>query len=320
MSSSAVSSPAPTKTTKTRSRSLSSSSYSSSSSSTSSLTSCSSTSTSSASTSSSTTTSGPSQSNKERHRNLDLGSRLGLAPPRIDGFSAAKSTIGGEITDLNQGSAVKIPQGHQPVGMQRKENPTDFIPPGKGKLSTQKRNMRRKKRRLAEKELHDNNTSPQLRSSPPFSVQAANGSEGTSLPISMYKLKNENKRKGFKKDMQTIIPNRQVFEDSQSSLPAKRPSNFIPPSQQKNLPPNLLVTSVDVEAGEWEVELAPPANKVSGRSLDTLVPTQRAQSKNVSHTLQWDVIEQNWEQHPLANPTHVKVGTVLLWKVYNLVM
>ncbi|KAF9500223.1 hypothetical protein BDN71DRAFT_1440823 [Pleurotus eryngii] len=92
--------------------------------------------------------------------------------------------------------------------------------------------------------------------------------ENEQIAITMSSLKNKNKKKGFKNASNRPIPQKIVFSDVANSKDdvemaivdnilhtEKRPlPRVIPPSEKQargELPPNMFVTSVDVEAGEW---------------------------------------------------------------------
>ncbi|KAJ8697734.1 hypothetical protein PTI98_004510 [Pleurotus ostreatus] len=91
---------------------------------------------------------------------------------------------------------------------------------------------------------------------------------GHQIAITMSSLKNKNKKKGFKNASNRPIPQKIVFSDVANSKDdvemaivdnilhtEKRPlPRVIPPSEKQargELPPNMFVTSVDVEAEEW---------------------------------------------------------------------
>ncbi|KAG9219430.1 hypothetical protein CCMSSC00406_0005324 [Pleurotus cornucopiae] len=92
--------------------------------------------------------------------------------------------------------------------------------------------------------------------------------ENEQIAITMSSLKNKNKKKGFKNASNRPIPQKIVFSDVANSKDdvemaivdnilhtEKRPlPRVIPPSENQargELPPNMFVTSVDVEAEEW---------------------------------------------------------------------
>lgn len=116
--------------------------------------------------------------------------------------------------------------------------------------------------------------------------------------------------------MKDVVSGHYKFGNSEHSSPQKRTTRFIPPSQQKNLPRNIIVTSVNLEAVEWGLESSPPASKaIAAAVTGEFVPTQRALPDPVSDAIRWEILDRNWENYPLAKRDHVKVGQILLWKV-----
>ncbi|KAG8962826.1 hypothetical protein FRC03_003726 [Tulasnella sp. 419] len=89
----------------------------------------------------------------------------------------------------------------------------------------------------------------------------------------MYHLRNSNKKKGFKATLQSRQPlngnGKIVFleqtPDTSTASQRRKSGNarLIPPSERTDLPPNVFVTSVDVEAGLWDgvEDKAPPSSK-----------------------------------------------------------
>lgn len=111
----------------------------------------------------------------------------------------------------------------------------------------------------------------------------------------MTSLKNSNKRKGFKERQAGRMPQKIVFEhgDSQGTTrldvpvtPIRQPSTsqpqnlprLVPPSERSDLPDNIVVTSVDVEADLWHAgsgrkvkscKSLPAAGRQLPREIDT---------------------------------------------------
>ncbi len=181
----------------------------------------------------------------------------------------------------------------------------------------------------------------------------------------MASLSNKNKRKGFKQSMSAPLPKKIIFEggevpDTEAVLPftsapnaevtATAPNLFprlIPPSEKQEngqLPPNLFVTSIDVEEG-----MHPPRRKKNkqrpdphvgeaqevdrvildyGESGDT-ISTQREQFNeytaalaiqyakgSLAPDLDWSFIDGNWETMPKVTSTSLlQRGILLGWKV-----
>ena len=110
-------------------------------------------------------------------------------------------------------------------------------------------------------------------------------------PAISANLHNKNKRKGFKQSMNGVGAEKIVFEDSSinGSVAIEtgdgENSTYVhtritPPSEQRGLPSNIIVTSVDVEAGYW--------------------PTQRDDSSSSRKRPRDEYEEQDEEQEPEA--------------------
>lgn len=148
------------------------------------------------------------------------------------------------------------------------------MPPGHGKLATQRRNIRRRTKkhfdRLSfQEKSHSSNPNdiPILSPAEPRrpKSQASSHLDDTAsapVPIMMASLSNKNKRRGFKQAMSSSRPAKIVFAPVDAELsPEARPADstdlastsyirLIPPSEKQAagmLPPNVFVTSVDVE-------------------------------------------------------------------------
>ncbi|KAI0313247.1 hypothetical protein OF83DRAFT_1142260 [Amylostereum chailletii] len=155
------------------------------------------------------------------------------------------------------------------------------VPPGYGKPSTHSRNLRRRKKIQYERSTESSlplpaasaNVTPLGIPSIPLSTTMIDDSAvaaPTSTPdYDMMTLSNKNKRRGFKRSMAGVIPQRITFDEpsqapvlpsgaastsvSRPTSPTKFP-RLIPPSEKQELgqlPPNMFVTSVDVEEGLW---------------------------------------------------------------------
>jgi hypothetical protein len=228
------------------------------------------------------------------------------------------------------------------------------IPPGQGKARTQARNARRKKKRLAEKERSNVDLDPITSSSissqhvQPFRITAGGhiqkaedptSQENDTLASSMVKAtKNDNKKRGYKQGREISTHSRIVFDTidpdiSQrptSSLSFRPPGRLIPPSQRMDLPGNMFVTSVDVEADEWDYQnslettqvTAPKLrqnNSVTKTSHDTeaFVATQREKvSEEYRDHVDWEEVERRWNDHKaVSSISSIAPGNVVLWKV-----
>ncbi|KAF8594927.1 hypothetical protein BDV93DRAFT_549024, partial [Ceratobasidium sp. AG-I] len=166
----------------------------------------------------------------------------------------------------------------------------------------------------------------------PTSVGVASGTTVTTTtqpaaPIAPAKSANKNKRRGFDKDMASAVATRVTFGASPAPLltpipasptptlaPVITPSptppvvqsqksrythyHVVPPSQRSDLPPNVIVTSVDVEAvdrmedvGAWfEEETTRP--ELAKDSVMESIPEGKVVSKKVD----WEAVDTDWEK------------------------
>lgn len=99
-----------------------------------------------------------------------------------------------------------------------------------------------------------------------------------------------------------------------SSVGKTAPPELIPPSRMKNLPLNIIVTSIDVEADLWNLPAreAPNADSV-------LTPLTSVKPRNVAPftetDVRWDELDNIWKD---LNPVSLEVlnpGVVLAWQV-----
>jgi hypothetical protein len=152
---------------------------------------------------------------------------------------------------------------------------THFRTPGEGKLSTQQRNQRRRKRHITEK-AQDKNIAQETKTNGMQIVPSSSASVSTrqsiptptptsapdlGLPLAMpmaHATKNDNKRRGFKGKVGTDLGlisgagYRTLTTDVTSSSSPFKSSlapRLVSPSERTDLPGNILVTNVDVEAG-----------------------------------------------------------------------
>ena len=245
------------------------------------------------------------------------------------------------------------------------------MPPGYGKPQTRSRNIRRRKKRQYEREADDMQapvsiipiaspnavplgSKPSL-STPPLPAESLSRPE----PIAMMSLSNKNKRRGFKRSMAESRPNRIVFDTEDStpiaaspvsglSRPASRSHlpRLIPPSEKQDLgllPPNLFVTSVDVEAGLWprrehanddagqnghaerprrakRRKIAPEKEYDEGNqvSQDTALPydDESAAAMGAAEDVDWDGVERRWATlTKVVRGANMSPGCLVGWKV-----
>lgn len=194
-----------------------------------------------------------------------------------------------------------------------------------GKPATHSRNVRRRKKLQCER-----NAAPQDPDDPTVGVNAiplgnhdrAETAETTTQTIvddhgelSMSSLSNKNKKRGFKRTMGKEVPSKIVFleqGDSSASAPVPTP-RIVPPSEKQEkglLPPNIFVTSVDVEEG-----LRRSKNKKSSG----IANTKRSETPPVSLSVgvvNHAAIESKWDSLGLVSSvTELPTGTVVGWKV-----
>lgn len=208
------------------------------------------------------------------------------------------------------------------------------------------------------------NASPELVQS----VAGPSRVQQTQPTFMMASLSNKNKRKGFKQAMASTLPKKIVFEApdgtavmsndlpalpfasaSSAEVTAHAPSavsRVIPPSeiQEKGqLPPNMIVTSIDVEEGLWPEGRKSKKKKPSRQALtrsetqevenvvlnygggdEEMIPTQRDQQPDIPATKKplrdyWDHVKKNWEKLPRVNGRlDVREGTLVTWQVSDM--
>ncbi|KAH7332885.1 hypothetical protein B0J17DRAFT_677968 [Rhizoctonia solani] len=228
------------------------------------------------------------------------------------------------------------------------------VPPGQGKQTTKNRNARR--RELRKHQAAGTASSPRATpmsnsaATTPAPASAVESIIATqvkaSTPIAPAKNTNKNKRKGFDKDMAEAVATRITYgtpapapaPTAASVEPPARVSSpavptvqtksrythyhVVPPSQRKDLPANVIVTSVDVEAvngldgvGEWfdgenRVEEETPTG-------DVAQSTPNKTSKKVD----WELVDSEWEQRWNSFTSigeevwnNLRAGTMLAYK------
>lgn len=211
-----------------------------------------------------------------------------------------------------------------------------FVPPGHGKPSTRKRNARRRlqRRTQAEKaQVSDVQTilvtatsleTPEIEELPTTVVQEPPN------PVIGSSLTNSNKRRGFKQLMQGVAPQKTTFvshdETPQTSTPTKKPYTLIPPSQRTNLPRNIIVTSVDVEEGIWDLGMPnkkPEPKDDRRRSTDDVLDVVLDYSEGgltvgKEGAFDWVKAEKGFNRYKAAVREDIVEGSILLWKVRRL--
>ncbi|KAI0029686.1 hypothetical protein K488DRAFT_88503 [Vararia minispora EC-137] len=211
---------------------------------------------------------------------------------------------------------------------QSRASVANHVPPGQGKSSTHSRNLRRRKKRLYDRQAASLPSMPLTVPSVNFTPlgqpqmqippgRPTTGSTGD-MP-DMMSLSNKNKRRGFKKAMADFVPQHITFDEADGALsqveprllsPSKQPC-LVPPSEKQALgllPPGMFVTSVDVEEGMWEQQGGgwDRRRKKKQRDLwgheeesavelpyEDVVPEEDA--SGTAGGINWDEIESRWD-------------------------
>lgn len=194
----------------------------------------------------------------------------------------------------------------------------NHVPPGSGKTSTRQRNLRRRKKRLAMKEAE---AVPPLsateRTYSPSSVQMPSVVNRLDADLSssmMHATSNANKRKGFKESMKGVSANHKTF-GADSSFPSFTSTRrrLVPPSERRDIPNNIIVTSVDVEAN-WQMDSSHSTKNTIEpleQDEDNFVSTQRQDLPR----LDWDAVERKWESYSFVKDSEIRsIGIIVLWK------
>ncbi|KAG2344969.1 hypothetical protein BDR05DRAFT_960940 [Suillus weaverae] len=202
-----------------------------------------------------------------------------------------------------------------------------FVPPGYGKPSTRNRNLRRRRKRVAE---HDQPPDEPLAPTSganavlPLPIQQNNLTRPSSEAyvadaepepepnVMMISLRNKNKKKNFRQLMDKPLPPKIVFAELENAparadppdklapagtsnsekvaVPPVKHARLIPPSERDDLPSNIFVTSVDVEEGQ--------RSKKKRRSKEQLVT---ASCDNESCTADF-TLDYGLAEVPMTNP------------------
>ncbi|ELU37580.1 hypothetical protein AG1IA_08390 [Rhizoctonia solani AG-1 IA] len=179
-----------------------------------------------------------------------------------------------------------VPTQHVAPSSYTRATPSQLpVPPGEGKTTTKSRNARRRalRKHQAAGTAFSPRTTPAPTSTTATFTPAPAGDSITATktqvnaPIAPAKHANKNKRKGFDRDMAESVATRIIYGTPAPSASVERPApvdtpaestvqtksrythyHVVPPSERKDLPANVIVTSVDVEAvdglegvGEW---------------------------------------------------------------------
>jgi hypothetical protein len=206
------------------------------------------------------------------------------------------------------------------------------VPPGLGKPTTHSRNIRRRR-----KLQHERNAAIRDPSDPTVGVnaiplgnhnkaevpeitpQTTVGSHEEFADLTMASLSNKNKRKGFKNAMGKEVPSKIVFSEQVDSntnvnggVQASAP-RLVPPSEKQEkglLPPNVFVTSVDVEEGLGPSKKSKPDISNNTKRLETPLVGRAAGE------LDRAAIEGRWDSlGVVSSVTGLSTGTIVGWKV-----
>ncbi|KIO27077.1 hypothetical protein M407DRAFT_233511 [Tulasnella calospora MUT 4182] len=252
-----------------------------------------------------------------------------------------------------------------------------FVPPGQGKASTRDRNRRRRvARKYKQASAHGSpavSIPTQKTGTPKSPVPVPSVLvQAPQEPLMMMSLKNSNKRKGYKERLAgSSGPMKLVFCDPDGSRPRdaspERDSHslpplaslnshkvklprLVPPSERMDLPANIFVTSIDVEADLWKRR--PEAKKavrsgvhdVNGRSEyvgkkqvagfgnavqfeedvslnygdpeDTDIRKQTSNPQPLK--VDWDAVELGFRSFPQTDPETLSVGVIVAWQALGI--
>lgn len=150
---------------------------------------------------------------------------------------------------------------------------------------------------------------------PEVTPQTAVGGNEEFADLTMGSLSNKNKRKGFKDAMGREVPPKIIFSEHGDQDTNTNGLRLVPPSEKQEeglLPPNVFVTSVDVEEG-----LRP-----SKKPKTVVSKTKRLETPPVTRmTGEFDYtgIEAKWDSFGLVSSVSgLATGTVVGWKVSQL--
>ncbi|KAG1729088.1 uncharacterized protein EDB91DRAFT_1160174 [Suillus paluster] len=209
-----------------------------------------------------------------------------------DSSDDSSSPASSSVSDSDSNTDAPKPMEKRAVAVTKSKTVQDnvsFVPPGYGKPSTRNRNLRRRRKRVAE-----HNQSPEESLAPtsgansvvPLPIQhmslasissdayAADVEPESEPQVMMASLRNKNKKKNFRQFMDKPLPPKIIFAERENasvqespseppnkltpagtstrekvSVPPVKYARLIPPSERDDLPSNILVTSVDVEEG-----------------------------------------------------------------------
>jgi len=153
---------------------------------------------------------------------------------------------------------------------------------------------------------------------PVASAQSVAGVHGGFTDLTMGSLSNKNKKKGFKNAMGKQVPPKIIFSEQvdpntalngRDQAPAPR---LVPPSEKQEkglLPPNVFVTSVDVEEGLRPNKKPKPVIPETKRSETPPVGRAAGEIDRTTIQAKWDSLGL------VSSVTGLPTGTIVGWKV-----
>lgn len=201
---------------------------------------------------------------------------------------------------------------------------SNFVPPGYGKLQTRSRNLRRRLRRMHEREGAGESGGPVSGANAVVpgehaAVTPDASQDAHAVPALLsLSLRNKNKAKNFRALMGRPLAPKIIFGDQEGDGTASAPAlpRLIPPSSRASLPPNLFVTSVDVEAGlcregtkrKMRIEYG------EGGDVSHVEPGSEADIERLE-----GVANQHWATLPRPTREQLVEGVIVGYKVWNVV-
>ncbi|KAF8590267.1 hypothetical protein K439DRAFT_174719 [Ramaria rubella] len=214
-----------------------------------------------------------------------------------------------------------------------------LVPPGQGKASTHSRNKRRKiKRQFTAVQTsfngiskhsggdHDPATPMETEGNRVMDLSGQPPLSTSEFRITCSSLGNKNKSKGFKKSMESAIPQKITFDSPVCKIPGvgnlstQVARSFIPPSERRDLPRNIFVTSVDVEwrtgqgRNHWQ-----DVDRVEDEKAVEEVEVMETLDPSLSHLPDWEAIEKKWERYSNMDISIKLVpDAIVAWKAFGL--
>ncbi|KAF8304788.1 hypothetical protein DL93DRAFT_2090104 [Clavulina sp. PMI_390] len=98
-------------------------------------------------------------------------------------------------------------------------------------------------------------------------------------------------------------------------------ADLVPPSRQKNLPANIIVTSIDVEADLWGTSQpdrsAEPMEVVVANETQPVISSSAALAGAVS--VDWTRVDNDWHSFPpVASVDSLQIGNIVAWQELGL--